>query len=207
MYLKRYNYALEQRNKLLREMPDNDENLFCAYEKVLTENGMIIANKRRKTVNRINELITDIYIKITGVEDRVSVNYKSEFTDENKDDLLLRYRKKRENDKLLKRTSFGVHTDDIRIFINGENSRYFASTGEKKSLVVAIRIAESDIFYKEKGEYPVMLLDDIFSELDERRRKNLLKFFIGKAQVIITSPERYDIGMEVEYLNMEQMHG
>jgi len=52
-----------------------------------------------------------------------------------------------------------------------------------------------------------MLLDDIFSELDEKRRRNLLKFFIDKAQVIITSPERYDIGTGVAYINMEQIDG
>jgi len=207
IYLKKYNYALEQRNKLFREAIDNDENLLYAYEKILTKNGIIIAERRRETVDKLNEIITDIYFRITGAKDRIFVNYKSEFTDGDRDDLLLRYRNKRGNDKLLKRTSFGVHTDDIQIVINGENSRYFASTGEKKSLVVALRIAESDIYNKIKNEYPVMLLDDIFSELDEKRRRNLLKFFIDKAQVIITSPERYDIGTGVAYINMEQIDG
>ncbi len=202
-WLKKYNYALEERNKLLRGDSDKDENLFYAYEKMLIENGIEIAKRRNEAVDLLNKTISEIYSEMTGVADDIFINYNTKFLNIRKDELHLHYREKRENDRFLKRTSLGIHKDDIKVLINGEDSRYFASTGEKKSVVLAIRIAEADMYHKSKKDYPVILLDDVFSELDESRKEKLFNYFIGKAQVIITSPERYDMGKGVKYLNME----
>ena len=83
-------------------------------------------------------------------------------------------------------TLFGPHRDDVRIKINGIDARYFASQGQQRSIVLALKLAEGEVIKEIFGEYPVFLFDDVLSELDETRRKYVLSE-VGEKQIIITS--------------------
>ena len=94
-----------------------------------------------------------------------------------------------EREKIVGKTLFGVHRDDLSIDINGNPARLFASQGQQRSIVLSLKLAEGEVNKEICGEYPVFLFDDVLSELDERRRKYVLEG-IGEKQIIITSCEK-----------------
>ncbi len=203
--LKDYNYAMEERNRLLRDIPDSEEEVYTAFEEVLVKNGLKIYKFRMKYINIINSFLSPIYKHLTGNADLLSAFYKSSFNIESQVHLKSRYRNSRERDRILKRTTLGPHLDDIEIFLNNEKAKYFASTGEQKTIGIAIRVAEARVYSFANNEAPVLLLDDIFSELDELRREHLINSFFNKGQIIITSPEKYQVKGDVNYIKMENL--
>lgn len=102
--------------------------------------------------------------------------------------LLKNFKTSREKDKKLLYTTFGPHRDDMKITINGDDVRKFSSQGQQRTTALALKIGETGLFLEETGELPVLLLDDVFSELDENRQKLLLKS-TSDAQVILTATE------------------
>ena len=102
-------------------------------------------------------------------------------------------------------TLYGIHKDDIIINLNGKNTRLYSSQGQQRSLALAMKLAEGEICRMDCGEYPVFLFDDVFSELDSIRRKNLLRE-IADRQVIITSCES-DMDFDIPYRRIEVAKG
>lgn len=184
-----YNKALEQKNKLLKE---NKTELLDIWNEKLAQYGSLILWYRNSFVKRIKPAIDDIYRQIAGKGECLKAAYistvKADETDSAekiKQNFLEELYVNCDNEKENQCSLIGPHRDDILFYINGKNARSFASQGQQRSVVLALKIMQTQLFFEETGEYPVLLLDDIASELDENRR-NFLFDRIKDKQVIIT---------------------
>lgn len=181
--LLRYNKALKQRNELLKEEGVRQEDLF-SWDVLLTRYGAEIAAMRSRFVEEINERFTGVYRSIAENGDEVSLSYRSAVRSES--EFLARLAADFLRDSLLGHTSFGVHRDNYEFIFNGVEADGSASRGEVRSSVLALKFIEAEMVVSVLGRKPVVLLDDVFSELDEARQRCLVKNF-QENQVILTS--------------------
>ncbi len=183
--LSKYNKALKQRNELLKNEYARKEDLF-PWDILLAKYGSVIRKWRGKLVEEINKRLTDTYRVIAQNEDEVQLKYipQDEIVDES--GYLRHLEADFTRDKLLGHTSYGVHRDNYDFYFNGKIADGSASRGEVRSVVLALKFIEADLIAEKNGCQPIVLLDDVFSELDETRQKCLVRNFKDN-QVIITS--------------------
>lgn len=181
--LNRYNKALKQRNELLKQEVLDRGALF-SWDVLLVKYGIELKCEREKYVQQIGEKLTVTYRSIADNEDEVGLNYITEV--ESESGFLNKLENGFERDRNLGHTSFGVHHDNYEFIFNGAKADGSASRGEVRSIVIALKFIEADMIMEKLRQVPVVLLDDVFSELDERRQKSLVKNF-QKNQVILTS--------------------
>ena len=181
--LAKYNKALRQRNELLKEEFVRPEDLF-SWDILLVKYGTEIAELREKYVQKINQRFTEVYHSIADNEDEVSLDYISEITTES--DFLTKLEQSFQRDFLLGHTSFGIHHDNYDFIFNQVKANGSASRGEVRSSVLALKFIEAEMILQVLGKRPVVLLDDVFSELDDIRQQCLVKNFTDN-QVILTS--------------------
>lgn len=184
--LLKYEKALHQRNELLKSNP-SESSLF-SWNLMLARYGSILNQKRRELIEDINKNLAPIYYSIAENNDEISLNYKTELQNTTESEYLKSLEQNFTKDVYLGHTSFGVHRDDFEFIFNSNPADGSASRGETRSLVLALKFVEAKIIEEELGEKPVILLDDVFSELDNTRRKCLINNF-KHHQVIITSVE------------------
>lgn len=187
--LNKYNKALLQRNKLLKDENINSSALF-PWNILLAKNGVILNNLRQKFIAEINQTLTETYRSIAENDDEVEIKYSTDFSNLTENQYLNLLEKNYEKDCILTHTSFGVHRDDFEFIFNGSLADGSASRGETRSIILALKFIEAKIITKELGKKPIILLDDVFSELDNKRRKCLINNFKNH-QVIITSVEKF----------------
>lgn len=211
--LQRYNAILEQRNKLLKSAEEDKktvEGTIDLWSEQLAKEAALIASFRAKYVSLVSEAVEKYFSEMTGMRENVEMQYigsskqcTEEYSDisatEKKYFELLTTNIDREIGAGA--TLWGTHKDDIEILINGKSARVFGSQGQQRSLALAMKLAEGDICYSETGDRPVLLLDDVLSELDRARRSFLLSK-VNDRQVIITSCERIDFGC-AKIINVE----
>ena len=181
--LARYNKALRQRNELLKEEGVSADEMF-AWNLLLAKHGVELMEWRRRGVQKINEMFTGVYRSIAENDDRVELRYTSGVETEGK--FLERLERDFERDSLLGHTSFGVHRDNYEFIFNDVVADGSASRGEVRSSVLALKFIEAEMVVGVLGRKPVVLLDDVFSELDETRQRCLVRNFQDN-QVILTS--------------------
>ena len=179
----KYNKALRQRNDLLKEEIINKNDLF-SWNVMCANYGSELAKLRVNNLGKINEKMTDTYRNIAKNEDVCMIKYLGIEVDEN--EYLKILEKNYEKDRVLGYTTFGVHRDDYEFIFNNKKADGSASRGENRSMILALKFIEAQILEQEVGKKPVVLLDDIFSELDEVRQKHLVDNF-KDYQMIITS--------------------
>ena len=176
----KYRNILVQKTALLKSR--QYETLDIWNEK-LAETGSRIMKLRESYIERINQKAREIQNEISGGKEELNLIYNpSVKLKENYLEKLTEYKEK-EKENLF--CMVGVHRDDIDIFINGKLAKNYASQGQIRTAVLSLKLAETEIIKEETGEYPVMLLDDILSELDKSRREFLISKIKGK-QIIIT---------------------
>lgn len=176
----KYRNILAQKTALLKSR--QYETLDIWNEK-LAETGSRIMKLRESYIERINQKAREIQNEISGRKEELNLIYNpSVKLKENYLEKLSEYKEK-EKENLF--CMVGVHRDDIDIFINGKPAKNYASQGQIRTAVLSLKLAETEIIKEETGEYPVMLLDDILSELDKSRREFLISKIKGK-QIIIT---------------------
>ncbi len=176
----KYRNILAQKTALLKSR--QYETLDIWNEK-LAETGSRIMKLRESYIERINQKAREIQNEISGGKEELNLIYNpSVKLKENYLEKLSEYKEK-EKESLF--CMVGVHRDDIDIFINGKPAKNYASQGQIRTAVLSLKLAETEIIKEETGEYPVMLLDDILSELDKSRREFLISKIKGK-QIIIT---------------------
>ena len=188
--LRYYNYFLKNRNKLLKEEAEGD--LLSVYTDKLTEFGVEVLIYRLLFVERLKETTKRIYKEISNNEENLEIKYSSSLLKDNSTDKtiirenyykLLEQKKKEE--EYLKTTTVGPHRDDLEFYINGKSVKNYSSQGQMRTIILALKLSEL-IFIKEiTGNYPVLLLDDILSELDKDRQERLFSY-ITKCQTILT---------------------
>ena len=163
-----------------------------AYDEQLARYSSYIINERIKYINILSDYSRDIYSGISEKKEEINVKYSFlENSDKNPsiEDIYNLQKEKikeaRKEDVLNKTTSVGPHRDDIEILINNISARAFGSQGQQRSCALALKLGESEIIKKITGETPVALLDDVMSELDEKRQNYVLNH-IKDRQVFLT---------------------
>ena len=186
--LSKYEKALKQRNELLKNDFLTQDALF-SWNIILSKYGTDLYNFRQSFISEFNDKTTSIYRSIAENNDEISIVYRTDINTSSDNDYLKHLEMNFEKDHYLGHTSFGVHRDDYIFEFNHKPADGSASRGETRSIILAIKFIEANLIYQKLGLKPVVLLDDVFSELDETRRKCLVKNFKNN-QVIITSVEK-----------------
>ncbi len=187
--LTRYNKALKQRNNLLKRDNVSKDELF-PWNLMLAEYGAEIISKRQDFLELLNSKIEEVYFEISGAKDEIKIDYLGEKVSKN--EILAILSNNIERDKILGYTNFGPHKHDIQFNFNKKPAQNVASRGENRSLVLALKFIETDILADLTAKRPIVLLDDVFSELDDDRQKLLTKHF-SKYQTIITSTNKIKV--------------
>ncbi|MCD8073049.1 MAG: hypothetical protein LUE10_07775 [Alistipes sp.] len=142
----------------------------------LVEAGNIIHKKRAELAARLAPLAGEFYGELSGDREKVSLEYRSELGLTPFDELL---RQSTERDRTIGFTTSGVHRDDLKMKIGGLALRKYGSQGQQKSFLVALKLAQYMLVFEEKGQKPILLLDDVFDKLDPGRVANLLSLVAG----------------------------
>lgn len=182
--IRRYERALKQRNTLLKHAHTNDD-LF-AWNVTLSEYGAYIMAKRLSFIQEIDNELGIIYKLISGASDSIAIRYTHLSAANIQQKLLADLHKATEKDRLLGFTSIGPHRHDILFSFNDSPASSVASRGEIRSIILALKFLEVHITERITGQKPIILLDDVFSELDETRQQNLVTEFTDH-QIILTS--------------------
>ena len=191
--LNSYLKTLEQRNNFLKQKMKNDAMLDIWDEK-LAEYGEKIYTYRKQFIELIKNKITSIHAEITA--EKIDIKYFSDC--KSKEDFLQELKKNRVNDYYRGYTTKGVHRDDFTIYINNEPVNIYGSQGQNRTAILSLKLAELNVIYDDLGEYPILLLDDFMSELDEKRISNFLNN-IEDIQVIITCTKNIDIKNSISH--------
>lgn len=199
--LRRYMNILEERNRLIRNAEDDIKTFKATidlWSEQLAHEAANVSYFREIYVKKVEKKVSEAFREMSGDREKTEIEYLGSSKQESYSDKAETEKKYlsllTENvDRELKAgtTLYGVHKDDMDIKINGKSSRLFASQGQQRSLAIAMKLAEGDICLEETGDNPVLLLDDVLSELDEKRRDYLLGR-VRDRQVIITTCERTD---------------
>lgn len=190
--LSRFNKALAQRNNLLKSAKTIDEarETVFAWDKQLAEEGAKIVVKRRNFCVKLKALAKECHEKLTDRKESLETEYVSQIKGESLSEAAAFYLDKLngslEKDFQLRHTSFGCQRDDIALKIDGVDVRGFGSQGQLRTTALSLKFAELQIFKEIIGEYPVLILDDVLSELDTDRQKRLLNFD-KELQILLTS--------------------
>jgi DNA replication and repair protein RecF len=183
--LRKYERALKQRNNLLKHAYMADDQLF-AWNVALAEHGTYIIEQRIAFIEQINRDLASLYQEISGTHDDVSIHYSHTFVGDVKQKLLHELHASLQKDRYLGNTSVGPHRHDVLFSINTSPALSTASRGEARTIVLALKFLEVAIIEQLTGKVPIILLDDVFSELDASRQKLLTSQLKGH-QIIITS--------------------
>ncbi|MFZ1250269.1 MAG: DNA replication and repair protein RecF [Candidatus Microsaccharimonas sp.] len=183
--LRKYERAMKQRNNLLKSSYIQDDQLF-AWNISLAEHGAYIIEQRIAFIEQLNQNLAELYRDIAGTVDDVSIHYSHTFVGDAKQKLLNELHAHLERDRYLGSTSVGPHRHDVIFQINNSPALSIASRGEARTIVLALKFLEVAIIEQLTGKEPIILLDDVFSELDATRQKLLTSQLKGH-QIIITS--------------------
>ena len=189
--LTQYLKILEQRNNYLRQIKyeNKEKNIIEIWDEKLAEHAEIIFNFRKEFINKINNKINNIHNKITENKENINIEYISNF--EEKQKYLINLKNNINEDIKKGYTNLGIHRDDFNLFINNKKINIYGSQGQHRSAILSLKITETEIIYEEIDEYPIILLDDFMSELDNKRIKNFLEN-IKNNQIIITCTEKIE---------------
>lgn len=190
-----YNKLLKNRNEYIKKIRNN-EYYNKQYLEILNEyyikKSILIYRMRKKYIDKINEYIGDIFTEITGLKS-LKLEYIPIFSFTNyKESEMYEIIKKNIdfNEEIsYSKSIYGPHRDDFRFMLNETNLKQYGSQGQQRAAILALKLSEIKIFTKVLGSSPVLLLDDVFSELDEFRKNNLLKYINNKIQTIITTTD------------------
>ena len=207
-YIKKYNEfnkILKMRNDYLKLLLTNNLSDY-SYLDILTNNlierELDIYIERNNFINNINENLSKIYENIMDISNlKILYQPNIEINDFDRDNLreILKdkYKKNIKREILMGMTLYGPHRDDFTFIIEENDIKIYGSQGQQKIAFIALKFAEIPIFEEKTGTKPVILLDDIFSELDKKKKNRLMKYINDDYQVIITSNDTKDIGKEI----------
>lgn len=197
-----YQKILGQRNNYLKEIRETSKkkDLLEIWNIQLIETGSKIIKKRLEVLAKLGPLARLTHRRITNGGEELELNYESldleegenikKLTlDEIKETFLKQLEKKMKTEIFRGVSLIGPHRDDLKITINGIDARKFCSQGQQRTAALSLKIAELELIKSEIGEYPVLLLDDVMSELDEKRRDHLLEYIGEKVQTFITTTD------------------
>lgn len=205
-HLAQYSRSMQQRNTLLKR--GGDELSLPVFDDQLVTHGAQILHRRMQFLQQMLPLSQKIYSDISDNKEIFTFSYVSSLTkfelthmstipeiEQAFEEALVA---KRENDIRLGSTSVGPHRDDLTFFLNDKSVHAYASQGQQRTIALSLRLAEIDFIYGEIGEYPVLLLDDVLSELDDGRQRNLVLSMSQKVQTILTTTSLFQLEDELQ---------
>ncbi len=192
-----YNKLLRMRNEYLKRLNNNsnvDMNYFDILTGYLIDKAIILMKMRYKYVEKVNAFCGNIYKDIMKLEG-FNIKYLPSITIDVKDDVKSKknlkefYAAHLNYDIKMSSTSFGPHKDDYEFLINNNNLKGYGSQGQQRIAVLCLKLSEIEIFKRYRDSTPILLLDDVFSELSDDKKNNLLKYISRDIQTIITTTE------------------
>ena len=180
--LRAYERALRSRNALLKSPHPRPREL-AAYDPPLLEYGAKLSAMRARLVERLGPLASAAHGEISGTGETLQL----EFSPGNSDNFVRDLANSRPQELRLRQTVVGPHRDDIQILVETKAANQYASEGQQRTVALAMKIAQSRIFLMEEGTPPLLLIDDIFGELDPVRRNSLLRHLPAEAQKLVTA--------------------
>lgn len=209
--LQKYYQILSQKNKLLWQvnLKTSDEKNLSLWDEQLIEKGVSIIKKRLEVINILNNKIKIILKQISEGKEEAELKYKGSFEvkDEIEKDFKKRLQEARKDEILKKASLIGPHRDDMIFMVNGQDARYFCSEGQQKSVAISLKTAEYEFIKEETNDEPVVLLDDIFFDLDEGRRKIVLGIFSKITQIFIAGTKDKNFAKyfkEFKYISIKE---
>ena len=218
--LVRYRRVLKQRNSLLKGIRDRNEpqQPLAAWDEEISDTGAQILIKRLHNLKKLKEIAIPVFHILSNKIDLLEIKYEMKgnngevfYPEEEtlqgiKEFYMGSLKERRFKDIMQGSTGIGVHRDDLKTYINGVDSRAFASQGQQRCCALALKLSQIEYVKKVSGEYPVLLLDDVMSELDQYRRNQLISFINDKVQTIITVNDKTlipDFGSN-QYFNVDK---
>ncbi|MBC7426148.1 MAG: DNA replication and repair protein RecF, partial [Bacteroidia bacterium] len=191
-YLSEYGKLIDTRNRQLKQF-----NVSGVFDPIIMESidmrllvaGNYIHEKRKHFLNGLQQYFTAFYKLVSGEKDVVGFEYKSDLNETGFQQILTESIQK---DRILERTTKGVHKDDIEFTISGFPLKKYGSQGQSKSFLIALKLAQFAYQRDVSGTNPILLLDDIFEKIDEQRAQNLIDLIAGEGfgQILITDTHR-----------------
>lgn len=207
-----YNRVLVNRNALLKQIADTgryDPDLLTVFDEQLVSSGGRIFRKRKAFMESFTEIFNRHYQFLSENAERVDLVYESQLL---VDDFAELIKKSAEKDRALERTTTGIHRDELQFAIHGMPMKKFGSQGQQKSFLIALKLAQYSYLYKQKGFKPLLLLDDIFDKLDDKRITKLMQMVsnhdFGQVFITDTSAAKVEsifkaIGVEVRLFKVK----
>lgn len=191
VYLTNYNKVLKQRNSYLKALNKKNKTE-SDFLNILTEQlidiGLKIVEIRENFIKEINTYIEDIYFKITH-KGHLKLKYKSEFYNKTKEELVNMYTKNISREIVMGKTLYGPHHDDFEFIVDNEIVKEYSSVGEQKNSVISYKLAEIKYIEEHINKKPILILDDLFSEIDTEKINNILDLIDDDMQTFITTTE------------------
>ncbi|MFR4383031.1 MAG: DNA replication/repair protein RecF [Phascolarctobacterium sp.] len=197
--LVKYNRVLQQRNRLLKELRDGVGTLpaLIPWNEEFIRLAAALSKKRLLALAKLEQIASDIYASITQYKEKLTVHYElkgnngelfyPETADFCSEEFYRNKLAERQSVDILRgNTSIGPHRDDLQLLLNNMSLRSFGSQGQQRSGALALKLSQLEYVRQEIGEFPILLLDDVMSELDNNRRAQLLQFIDGRVQTFIT---------------------
>ena len=207
-----YQRAVQQRNRILKEYSHTSKVLVQDWDEQIATLGSQIIQKRLESLKKLNQLMDLMNRKLTNGKEDLRLQYTQPYSEKQllvtKDALLQALQENLSEDQRRLQTSVGPHRDDIIFYSGPMDLKRFGSQGQQRTAVLSLKLSELEFIKSEVGEYPVLLLDDVLSELDEARRNNLLQFIHKRIQTVITTTDIHDFeNMQgVQFIQCQEGH-
>ena len=205
-----YQRAVQQRNRVLKEYSHASKAPVQDWDEQIATLGAQIIQKRLESLKKLNQLMDLMNRKLTNGKEDLRLQYSQPYSEQQllvtKEALLQALQQQLPEDRRRLQTSVGPHRDDIIFYSGAMDLKRFGSQGQQRTAILSVKLSELEYIKSEVGEYPILLLDDVLSELDQERRSNLLKFIHKRVQTIITTTDQAEtVGLDkVQYIDLQE---
>lgn len=195
--LQEYQKVLDQRNRALKEDRGSETQSYKAWDEQLVQSGSEIVKKRVEFVEQIRPDVERHYAQISGEKEQFSLEYKSSFYFSDKEEIATQFSASLKNlesrERILAATLVGPHRDDLEFKIDGNLAREYGSFGQGRTVLLSSKLAQLDLLQRTSGESPLLLLDEIFSDLDQSRSQYLAEVLSRAGQVFIATSKEWEL--------------
>lgn len=199
-----FNKLIKIKNKFLKNrqaLSDVDKQYYVTLNNHIINKAVSIYLLRKKYIDKINSYAEKIFFDLTRI-DNFNIKYKPLIDVQYDRNLIIENLKQeminKQNDEFrLKKSLVGPHLDDLEFYIGSKNLKLYGSQGQQRMAVLAMKLSEIEIFKEYKNSYPILLLDDVFSELDNKKKNHLLKYINNNIQSIITTTDLKNINKKI----------
>ena len=199
--LNRYQQILTQRNNLLKSDKEVEyiKDQIDVWNRQLAMVAKDIIIQRLRYVKMLNEYAHKIHLFLTDNAENLEIEYQciSDKEDEIEEIIYNKLNQDFEKDLAVRYTQTGPHRDDLKLVVNNLDVRVYGSQGQQRSVALSLKFAEKEILKQKIGEYPITILDDVFSELDDNRNKKILEM-LKKGQTFVTTTNKCGVGKQIE---------